>query len=340
VRLVEYRPEHWEALAAAAASFGKNSALAHRPFVDYYYTTRPWSRLYLLEGESGEIEGTLGIDEMRFEASGRELKLGFGNNFNALKPGAGGYLFLQWMKSTNAGIVFGGSPHTHKITRSRHWSYTPAVPTYVLNPDYATSSDDPTWRVAAKAVLRRVRRRRLGRFANRVTAAVREEIAVREERDYATALLPQQSPFPFRFAPPLDYLSWRYDTRLTFVRYRLFRILRRGTPAGYVVIQDSARRLIVSHCDGSDAETLAQGVLLALLSVGENDAEPRAVLLTSLHEAMQAIYEAFGFCRAGVRPLAIGTLKGGLDLPANTQHFLVNLDWGDNGLRSPFLDQG
>jgi len=339
VRLVEYRPEHWDALAAAAPSLGKNSALGHRPFVDYYYTTRPWSRLYLLEGEGGGIEGTLGIDEMRFEARGRELKLGFGNNFNALKPGAGGYLFLQWMKTAGAGIVFGGSPHTHKIMRSRNWSYAPDVPTYVLNPDYAASSDDPIWRVAAKAVLRRARRCLIGRLANRVTTSVRDEVAVHEEQDYTSGLIPAQSPFPFRFAPPLDCLSWRYDTRLSFARYRLFRILRRGASAGYVVIQDSPQRLIVSHCDGSDAETLAQGVLLAILSVGANDAAPRAVLLTSLHQAMQPIYEGFGFSRAGTRPLAIGTLKGGLELPADTRHFLVNLDWGDNGLRAPFLDQ-
>ncbi len=339
MRLVEYRPEHWEALAAAAKHFGKHSALAQRPFVDYYYATRPWSRLYLLEGEGGEIEGTLGIDEMRFEAAGRELKLGFGNNFNALKPGAGGYLFLHWMKSAGAGIVFGGSAQTHKITLSRNWSYAPDVPTYVLNPDYAATSDDPAWRVAAKAVVRRVRRRRLGRFASRVAARVREEVAVSEEQDYAADLIPEPSPFSFRFAPPLDYLSWRYDTRLSFVRYRLFRILRRRRAAGYVVIQDSPQRLIVSHCDGSDPETLAHGVLLALLHVGKNDSSPRTVLLTSLHTLMQSVYEAFGFSRAGARPLAIGTLKGGLQFPPDASRFLVNLDWGDNGLRSPFLDQ-
>ena len=243
MRLVEYRPEHWEALAAAAPRFGRNSALAHRPFVDYYYATRPWSRLYLLEGEAGEIKGTLGIDEMRFDAAGRELLLGFGNNFNALKPGAGGYLFLKWMKSAGAGIVFGGSaPEAHQITRSRNWSYAPDVPTYVLNPDYAASSDDPAWRMAAKAVVRRVRRQRLGRFASRVAAGVREGAVreVLEEHDYTADLMPEEpSPFSFRLAPPLNYLSWRYDTRLSFVRYRLFRILRRGRAAGYVVIQDS-----------------------------------------------------------------------------------------------------
>ena len=65
------------------------------------------------------------------------------------------------------------------------------------------------------------------------------------------------------------------------------------------------------------------------------------MLLTSLHEAMQAIYEAFGFCRAGrsaTRRSARSRVAS--SLPADTQHFLVNLDWGDNGLRAPFLDQG
>ena len=149
-------------------------------------------------------------------------------------------------------------------------------------------------------------------------AGVREAVTVLEEHDYTADLMPEPSPFSFRFAPPLDYLSWRYDTRLGFVRYRLFRILRRGRAAGYVVIQDSPQRLIVSHCDGSDAETLAQGVLLALLQRRRERRRGRAACCSrACTQAMRPIYEAFGFSLAGARPLAIGTLKGGLELPAD-----------------------
>ncbi len=339
MRLVEYRPEHFEALKAASPAFGRNSALAHRPFVDHYYTTQDWCRLFLLFGDDERVEGSIGIDRMRFEADGRELFLGFATNFYALQPGAGGLLFMQWMKRAGAGIVFGGSADTHKITRARNWAYAPEVPTYVLNPPYAPRPGEAAWRRAAKTLLRRVARRPLPAFATRLAAGVRDVLAVREEHEYVDGLAPATSAFPFRFAPDLDYLRWRYDLRLPFVRYRLFRILRRGAPAGFVVINDSPSRLIVAHGDADDALALAQGMLLAALEVGAADVAPRTVILTSLNTAMQRVFEGFGFRREGARPLAVGTLKGPIALPADASSYLVNLDWGDNGLRRPFLDE-
>jgi hypothetical protein len=338
VRLVEYRPEHFEALRAAAPAFGASSTLGHRSFVDYYYATRPWSRLFLLFGENEQVDGTIGIEQMRFEAQGRELSLGFGNNFNALTPGAGGLLFMQWLKTAGAGIVFGGSPHTHKITRSRKWTYAPDVPLLTLNPDYAPARHETTLRRAAKTAMR-LTRRPLGAFAARVSADVRESLVVREETAYGADLLPATSPFVFRFAPSLEQLAWRYATRLAFTRYRLFRILRRDASVGFLVINDSPTRLIVAHGDADDAATLAHASLLAILHCGADDTRPRSVLVASLHDAMRPIFEAFGFKATGTRALAVGTLKGPLELPADYGRYLVNFDWGDNGLRRPFLDQ-
>jgi hypothetical protein len=339
VRLSEYRPEDFEALLSAAPSFGASSTLGHRSFVDYYYASRPWSRLFLLRDEGEAVCGTIGIDQMRFEADARELSLGFGNNFNALQAGAGGLLFMHWLKTAGTGIVFGGSVHTHKITRARKWTYAPDVPLYALNPDYARVHGEPAWRRALKAVLRRVGRRPLGRYAGRLQASVRAGISVREEPDYAADLLPRASPFAFRFAPSLEYLTWRYATRLPFVRYRLFRILRNEASAGFVVINESAARLIVAHGDADEAETLAHGTLGALLQVAGRDVEPRSVLLASMHPHMQRVFHAFGFRRAGARALAVGTLKGPAPLPPDPGAYLVNFDWGDNGLRRPFLDE-
>lgn len=338
MRLVEYRPGHFEALRTAAPAFGASSTLGHRSFVDHYYATRPWSRLFLLLGENDRVDGTIGIEQMRFEAAGRELSLGFGNNFNALTPGAGGLLFMQWLKTAKAGIVFGGSPHTHKITRSRQWTYAPDVPMLTLNPDYAPARDEGALKSAAKAVLRSVARRPLGRFADRLGKEY-AGLAVREETDFTADLLPAASPFVFRFAPSLEHLAWRYDTRLPFTRYRLFRILRADASAGFVVINDSPTRLIVAHGDADDAATLARASVLAVLQVGRDDRDARSVLATSLHDVMRPIFESFGFKATGTRALAVGTLKGALELPADHGRYLVNFDWGDNGLRRPFLDQ-
>jgi hypothetical protein len=338
VRLAQYRPEHFDALRAAAPAFGASSTLGHRSFVDHYYAARPWSRLFLLFGENDAVDGTIGIEQMRFEAGGQELSLGFGNNFNALTPGAGGLLFMQWLKTAKAGIVFGGSPHTHKITGSRMWTYAPDVPMLTLNPDYAPARDESALKSAAKAVLRAVARRPLGRFAERLGGEY-SGLAVREETSYTADLLPVSSPFVFRFAPSLEHLAWRYDTRLPFTRYRLFRILRADTSVGFVILNDSPTRLIVAHADADDAVTLARAIVLSVLHAGRDDREPRSVLLTTLHDAMRPSFEAFGFEATGTRALAVGTLKGPLELPSDYGRYLVNFDWGDNGLRQPFLDQ-
>ena len=38
-------------------------------------------------------------------------------------------------------------------------------------------------------------------------------------------------------------------------------------------------------------------------------------------------------------PFAVGSLKGPVALPADPSRWLVNYDWGDNGLRPPFLGE-
>ena len=55
--------------------------------------------------------------------------------------------------------------------------------------------------------------------------------------------------------------DWVYS----FVRYRLYRILRRGEPCGYVILNDLRDRLMVAHCDGDDAEAIVSGVLLSVV---------------------------------------------------------------------------
>ncbi len=95
MKLTEYRPEHFEALRKAATRVGPNVGLTHRPFVDYYYGSRDWCKLYLFVDEQETVQGVIGVDRMRFEYCGREMLLGFATNFYAFQHGVGGYLYLQ-----------------------------------------------------------------------------------------------------------------------------------------------------------------------------------------------------------------------------------------------------
>ncbi len=55
---------------------------------------------------------------------------------------------------------------------------------------------------------------------------------------------------------------------------------------------------------------------------------------------MQGIFRAAGFePNATERPFALGAKRHPLPDTGDTSGWLVNLDWTDNGLRSPFLDE-
>lgn len=338
MRIVEYTPEHFEGLARSVGGLHRARSLLHRPFVDHYYAGGPWCRLYLYLDDAGAVLGTLGVECMPFQAPAGPLTMALGSNFHALRRGVGAALFLKWMTAGPLALVFGGTPDTHRILRARHWTYLCGVRTYRFNAPYAPRPGERWWSAAAKATLRRCRRTVLSRCGGRLDRAA-AEVTVREEHAYTEELLPARSSFTVRFAPTVPYLAWRYALSLSFVRYRLFRILARGRSIGYVVLDDGPTRVIVAHCDGEDAVTLAHGVLLAVLAVASDDTRPRGVVLVCAHPAMQAVYAHFGL-RAGwkERPLAIGGLGSAPTLPGLST-WLVNYGWGDHGLRAPFLDQ-
>jgi len=331
-----YTPSDFERLRTFAAELPRHGGLAHEPFVDHYYAGSEFCRLYLFEEGGGEITGTLGIDLMRFSGRARDWTLAFGSNFNASKPGVGGLLYLTWMKSAEAGLVFGGSAEAHALYRKEGWTYFSGVRTFVLNRPYDPSPGEGVLRRGAKRVLRRLRRP-IPRRASRVPDTVRREVTVTEV-PWSEDLLPEDpGPFTVRFAPTLRYLEWRYGLSLPFVRYRLFRISKGGEREGYVVLNESPQRILVAHCDGRDPRTLAWGILLAILEVAAGDVFPRAVHLSSSHPGMQDVFLSFGFRpEVGERPLAIGSRKVPIDLERDTSRWLVSFDWGDNGLRPPF----
>lgn len=64
-------------------------------------------------------------------------------------------------------------------------------------------------------------------------------------------MLPGHSPFTFRFAPRVEYLNWRYNLSLSFVRYRLFRILAGARSIGYIILASGTSNWLINY-DWSD----------------------------------------------------------------------------------------
>jgi hypothetical protein len=340
VRLTEYTPELFETLAGMAKRLDHHASLAHRPFVDYYYARSDWCRLFMILAEEGNAIATLGLEKMPFEYDSQKITVGCGSNFHSLRPGAGIYLFLHSLKLTSISLVYEGSEETHRIIRKQNWNFFSGVRKYVLNKPYSPYPGEAKWRVAAKWVLRNTKRKRIPEYASGIPTNIAAKLSVREERDYTQDLMIPRSPFRLRFAPSPEYLNWRYNTRLSFVRYRLFRILDKEKPVGYVILNDSPEGILVAQCDGEDTDTLAYGVLLSILEAGNGDTKPRGVYLISSHARMQKIYEQFGFEKDGPdRPFALGPGRSNFELDADTSDWHVNLDWGDNGLLGPFLDE-
>ena len=340
--IVDYTPELFGDVSEMVSQFPGNRNLAHRPFVDYYYATREWSKLHLYYSDSRKLIGTLGRELARFEYNSRELTLKIGSNWYSLQRGVGGELsqFSAQSYPNSTGLMIGGSQDTVSIHRHHNWIFMPGIRGYLLNNPYNPHPGESRWRSAAKSFLRRAVRRRISSFAPRIPSHVFAEITVREEGSYAPDLLPTRSPFLFRFAPTAEYLSWRYSLSLPFIRYRLFRVISRGATVGYVILSDSPEQITVAQCDGEDAAAVAYGVLLSILEVGREDQEPRAVFLVSCHSKMKKIFQKFGFSeqRRGDLPFAFRTRPPHVDLSLGTSNWLVNFDWGDNGLRPPFRD--
>lgn len=338
--IVEYAPKLFGDVSEMVAQVPGPLNLAHRAFVDYYYATRESSKLYLYYSDSGKVIGTLGRELIRFECNSRGFLLRVGSNWYSLQHGVGGELSEHSLRSNldSTGLMFSGSQDTLAILHHRKWIFMPGIHGYWLNNPRRAYPGEPKWRSAAKSALRRVERRRISSFAGHIPAHVSAEIAVREETSYAPDLLPSRSPFLFRMAPTAEYLSWRYNLSLSFIRYRLFRILARGRTVGYVILSDSPGKIIVAQCDGEDPAALAYGILLSILQVGCNDREPRTVFLTCCHTEMQQIFRGFGLREqsGGDLPFAFRTCPPHVDPCLGTSQWLVNFDLGDNGVRPPF----
>jgi len=340
MRVLPYSSEHFPQLEAAVRAAGAAQSLRRRDFVEWYYGTREWCRLFLAFTKDGVLAAAIGIEQLPFEIGGEPLLVGGASNFVSFQPGAGGVLFLHWLRSSDAALVFGGSPDTHRILESQRqrWTYFAGVRTYTLNGRFAPRRGRHGWRAAAASVLRAVApyvhpARRLERLlADRVVAPVR----VAERSDFDVTLVPPSpGPFALRLAPSLDYLRWRYDPTLPFVRYRCFRIAdETDRSRGYVVLNDQDAQLVVAQADADDPRVLAAGILAAVAEVASAGDPRRTVMLASAHGEMQTIFTAAGFVPAASdRAFALGSGRKKIAVAPETSRWLVNYDWLDNGLR-------
>ena len=283
--------------------------------------------------------GILGLERMNFNVAGREHTFGFGSNFNAFQYGAGGVLFLHWMKRCDFGLVLGGSADTHRILKSQRWLYNTNVRYCRANRNWSPGLGASRLKRLAGTVLRMVQAKsQLAERARQLAVDGHRHVEAIEEQRFVPDLLPAGSPFRFRFSPGVDHMNWRYNTRLDFVRYRLFRIVDCGRTEGYVVINEKPTQLFVAQCDAADALTLVYGICAALSHV-DNRNNPRESLLTSSNPIMQQALREVGFRLGQQVPMAIGGLRGRRLSEEDFNSWLVNYDWGDNGLRAPFIGQ-
>jgi len=342
--IVTYSPPLYDTLLGSNGTLASRPNLRHRPFVDHYYGSSEFCNLYLAVDGNGSLLGTIGVERMPFEVAGKTRRFGFGSNFNAFQPGAGGYLFFHWMGTVkcDGGVAFGGTKDTHRILERSGWSYFDGIKTYYLNRTYQKEEASGSREKLARKLMDAIStKQQLDKLTSKLPESVWQAISVSEETSFRKELLDFKSAFPFRFAPDLQYLSWRYGPGLSFVKYRLFRVNHGDKVVGYFVLQESASRIIVSHSDGASPGLLAAGIVRGISQLSTGPSDCREVLFVSSNPEMQRVFEVVGFYNHPLwdRRFALGKLRGGIDIAPPTTEWLVNFDWGDNGLRAPFPGQ-
>lgn len=341
LRIVKYLPAMYGKVLAQVSKLRPEYPLRFRGFVDAYYASSGFCQLNLALDEHGEVAALHGVEWMPFQDHGRKLTLGFGSNFHAFRPGAGACLVMSWLRSCDAGFVFGCSREmSDMITRAR-WRHYTGIHNMLLNRRIcADPKDGALKRLAKKFVKHAPFPRALAALPDRLPRSLRG-VSAAEVASITDGLLDFRSAFALRFAPDRKYLAWRYGPEVPYARYRTFRIAREGRHLGYAVLLDRPGQLIVAHGDGAEPAALAAGIVHAICALARDARDFREVQLSSAHPAMQQVFESVGFAHkpGWDLPFALGTLRGGFDMAAPVSQWLVNYGWGDNGLRAPFPEQ-
>lgn len=339
-QIVTYSPEMFDRVLSRCREFPPNFPLTYRSFVDHYYASSNFCRLFLVLDQDGVLLGTQGVEWMPFDEGGHIHRFGFGSNYLAFRPGAGVYLYAHWLRFCDAGMVLGATAPVHRILKKSGWVYREGIHSYFLNRCYTEPEPARWYRHIDKGIRTWLSARHSLPDLHRRVPSDLADVAVEEQSDYSAELLAFKSAFPFRFAPDLSYLRWRYGTNLPFLTYRIFRVSRSGALVGYVVLQERDTEVVVAHSDGSEPRALAAGVVRSVARAGRDRSDRREVILMCSYPAMQRVFEQTGFvapARLDI-PFAIGKLRGGYEINVPVSEWLVNAGWGDNALRPPFND--
>jgi hypothetical protein len=338
MRIVDYDSNDSSMLTRLASKLPAHHGLRCQSFVDYYYTTFDACRLHLMLDDDDEILGVVGLEKMNFSTPDGDVTLGFGSNFHAFESGAGGLLFLHWLKQCKFGIVFGGNDNTQRIIEHQKWSRFSGVSVYQINHAYAEVPGEALWRKTVKEMLRRAPfKTDVGKRCS-VDAVTSDPIEAIPETVFDSEMLPVATSFSVRFAPTVEHLNWRYAGDLDFVKYRSFRLVQAGQSIGYVVLNEQRNRTLVAQCDAPNSDLLTQGIFAALRQACSGSRRHCGVVLSTSSPVVKSAFETLGFKQhpAG-RSLAIGGIGRTPKWGDDTSDWLINYDWGDNGLRAPFL---
>ena len=341
MQINQYTSGDHSTLSRLCAELPEYHNLCYPEFVDYYYASTDWCRLWLMQDDDEKVFGVVGVEKIPFTTPDGPTSLGFGSNFYAFQSGAGAFLFLHWARECDFGIQFGGSADAKRLVDHQKWTRLSGIQTLQINAAWAEPPGESGWRLMAKRLLRHSPLRT--RIDHRVGEMLRRgghRVEAVPERNFTADMLSFESSYAVRFTPDAEYLNWRYATDLEFVRYRIFRLTQNGESCGFVVLNEQPHRVLVAHADATDSLTLSQGIFAALAQVCAGAMRGCGVLAVSSCPVVQAALIAAGFkARSKSRDIAIGGLRKQPGFTSDTSQWLINFDWGDNGLRAPFLGQ-
>jgi len=341
MQITSYKSGDHTTLSRLCTELPSYHNLCYPDFVDYYYGSTDWCKLWMMQDDSERVFGVVGVEKMPFSTPAGDVELGFGSNFYAFQSGAGAFLFLHWARECDFGIQFGGSEDARRLVDHQKWTRLTGIQTLQMNAAWAEPPGEANWRRAAKLLLRHIPLRT--RVDSRAREMLRQgglPIEAVPETCFTSDMRVKESAYDVRFNPGVDYLNWRYATDLEFVRYHVFRLVLNGQTCGSVVLNEQPHRVLVSHADASDPWVLSQGIFAALARVCTGRMRGCGVMAVSSCPVIQSALTQAGFSvRSKGRDIAIGGPRKQPGFTTDTSQWLINFDWGDNGLRAPFLGQ-
>lgn len=334
MKIVEYSTAFTSALGTALAQSSVGAELLRTPsFVEHYFLGNGSARLNLLMSDQGEVCATLGSERVRVEIAGEPLEVSILSNTFAFQPGAFPLLMMQWMRGCSTGMVFPGNALLlDMVAGQKRWTGVPGLRIHWLNWSHPSHRGDSLLKRLAKPLLRRLTRIDAIALGRRVAADTNGRLVLEEVDKVDDEMAACRGPFTLRLAETAPYYNWRFSTHLPYVKYRVFKIVRAGKVSGFVILADWKKSVVVAHCDGFDVEDVALAVLQSIAIVNDGAHRFRKVLLSTMHNRMQSIYQAYGFRpEPKETPFFIARFKGEA-LPAAYPEGLVNLDFWDGGV--------